>query len=239
MLDIDKIYCMNCLKGMKNLEDKSVDLILTDPPYNISFKSGMRRLSKIKYINDWDKNFDITPFFNEMKRILSKNGCMYIFGRWDSIFPEKPDGCLIWNKQDMGMGDLKFWSMSYEFIFIFKNGRSNFTFDKRPTGMLNFYKLQNFKNEEVDPGSKITKDYMKHPTQKPVSLIKHILKFHKFNVCLDPFIGSGTTAVACKQLQRHFLGFEIDQKYVNVANKRLEQTTLYKLYKSDLNDHLP
>jgi DNA modification methylase len=69
---------------------------------------------------------------------------------------------------------------------------------------------------------------MVHPTEKPLDLIKFIVDkcSDKFDVVFDPFLGSGTTAVAAKQLGRHYLGFELEKKYVDIANKRLKQEVL-------------
>ena len=73
------------------------------------------------------------------------------------------------------------------------------------------------------------KENWEHPTQKPVELCRWILEKYsnEGDTVLDPFMGSGTTAVACKQLQRNFIGFELSQKYVDIANRRLQQDTLF------------
>jgi site-specific DNA-methyltransferase (adenine-specific) len=202
---------------MREIPDKSIDLVITDPPYNISYESNHR---DIKFNNTWDTNFDIIPYFNEMERVLSSDGCIYMFGRWDSKLPKKPDGCLVWDKMDMGMGDLKFWSQSYEFIFIFKNGNAGFNFKKRPSGMLRYYKPQNFSQSSAGND---TLDMMIHPTQKPVDLISHIISYHTPNIILDPFIGSGTTAVAAVRMGHQFIGFEKEVSYFEKAQVRIKK----------------
>jgi len=226
MLEINKIHQGDCLELMKQIPTGSIDLIITDPPYNINYSSN--HTDNPMYNIKWDTGFDIMPCFDEIMRVMSPNAVLYLFGRWDSMLPIPPDGCLVWDKMDYGMGDLKFWSMSYEFIFIYKRGLAGFKYDKRPVGIIRIPKIQNFASEESIPTYRIGVGcFMKHPTQKPVELIRHILKLHDINTpVLDPFMGSGTTAVACKQLGKDFIGMEINQEYVDIANKRLCQMQL-------------
>ena len=129
-IEANNIYNVDCLKGMKSIENESVDLIITDPPYNIEYKSNHRQKNEFNGdTHDWDKDFDINPYFKEMWRVLRPGGVIYMFGRWDTIQDlriRKPNGCLIWDKTDHGMGDLTFWSMSYEFIYIFKKSMRHY-----------------------------------------------------------------------------------------------------------------
>ena len=226
MLEINKIHCMDCLEGMKQIPDNSIDLIVTDPPYNqgISTCYGTSKHKKPKKC-DWDKNFDIKPFFKEFKRIIKNNGMIYIFCNQHNMNDlPKSNLILVWDKKDYDVGDTRIWSCSHEFIKIYKFGIANFKYNKRPRGILRFNKVQNAASEEFKKG--IFRNCQEHPTQKPIALIRHIIKFHNVNLILDPFMGSGTTAVACKQLGRNFIGFEISQEYVDIANKRLAQENL-------------
>lgn len=124
---------------------------------------------------------------------------------------------IIWNKNNHGSGDLKgSYAPKYELILFGHKGRSLFR-DKRISDVIDFDKI---------PSKKL-----KHPTEKPLGLLKIFIEksSDKENVILDPFIGSGTTAVACKRLNRNFIGFEISQNYVDVANKRLAEIGEKKL----------
>lgn len=226
MLEINKIHEGDALNLLKMIPDNSIQLIITDPPYNIDYKSN--HTDDPMYDIKWDKGFDINPIFAEMRRIMSPDGVLYLFGRWDTKLPESPSGCLIWDKMDYGMGDLKFWSMSYEFIFIYKNGLAGFKYEKRPQGIIRIPKIQNFASTESIPTYRIGCGcFMDHPTQKPVELIRHIIKLHDVNTpILDPFMGSGTLAVACKQLGKDYIGIEINPEYIKIAEKRLNQDTL-------------
>jgi len=240
MLELNKIYNMDCLEGMKQIKDNSIPLIITDPPYNINYKSN-RSLDK-KYREriqktEWDINFDIKPFFNEMMRILKEDGVLYLFGRSDTYdqYPIKANNVLVWDKLDFGLGDLNWYSTSYEFIYVFRKnkGKANWCAKNRPEGIFRHYKVQNFNSEEGNPNLLINNQFMKHPTQKPIKLIRDIIKNHNINLILDPFMGSGTTAVASKQLNRNFIGFEISKDYCDIANKRLQQENLFTILETN------
>ena len=228
MLEINKIHHMDCLKGLKQIPDNSIDLVLTDPPYNINFESNHGKNFKV----DWDTNFVFNKYFNELWRVLKNDSLLIVFSRHDTYADYMkrgipiPTSMLIWNKKDYSMGDLKWFSTSYEIILIWKKGNPKLNSIKRPNGMLNFYKVQNSGAEEFKKGEFVNAHI--HPTQKPIRLIRYLTKIcsNENSLILDPFMGSGTTAVACKQLNRNFIGFELSQEYVDIANKRLAQENL-------------
>lgn len=128
MLELNKIYCMDCLEGMKQLPDKSVDLVLTDPPYNLNYRSnrGSKEYKeRVQTAQQWDNNFDVRPVLSEILRITKDNSYILIFGCEENISLMKELGCfqvLVWNKNHCGMGDLSDWGIGYEFIFYFKKG---------------------------------------------------------------------------------------------------------------------
>lgn len=216
---------MDCLEGMKLLDDKSVDLIVTDPPYGINYQSNRRnqKFNKIKMDDslDW-----IEDFIFESYRVLKSNSAFYCFTRWD-VYPTwkstienlefKIKNCLVWHKLESlgGMGDLEgSYISNYEFIIfatkgrkiLWKNGK------KRKYGI--------FRNTEINSPSKLI-----HPNQKPVSLIIEFINdaTNKGDIVLDPFMGSGTTALACIETNRNFIGFEIEKEYYEMANKRIKK----------------
>tara|TARA_Y100000310_G_scaffold343222_1_gene449865 strand:+ start:148 stop:783 length:636 start_codon:yes stop_codon:yes gene_type:complete len=200
---------MDSIEGIKKLKDESVDLILTDPPYGLS-KKGIS--------NDEDLRlyFEILP---ECYRVLKKDAFFITFFstkytpevfknnpfkyHWQIVL-YCPNGSVR-----SSIGYTKFMS-----VFVFKKGNPKI-------------KKQN-KDIFVDsPGRKVEplEGFIDHPTPKPTKFIKEILEmFSKPNdLVLDPFIGSGSTALACKDLDRNFIGFEIDKKYVDLAIKRLKR----------------
>ena len=120
---------------------------------------------------------------------------------------------IVWDKCRHTMGDLEAqYGKQYEFIIYANKGRAVFNEDvKRPVDIMRVEKVTG--NEQI------------HQNQKPVDLIAKILKIHskENDLVFDPFMGSGTTAVACHKLKRHYIGFELDKEYFDLANERLDK----------------
>jgi len=300
---------MDCLEGMKQLEDNSVDLIVIDPPYNIG-------------IDKWDKIDNYLEWMNcvcmELKRVLQKNGSLYIFGSKDFVAEIK---CIfsknnfnlvswnIWNKGTKAQNSTRSYADISEHCLFFVNNKSKdmikfgkYIKEQRKKLNLSLRKIGELCDEKWyhrgghlyfetglalptksqynqlskilqlnDDFNFLIEDYVfnvddirvkrdpkekrvfsnekqlmrniwysnnkletmigKHPTIKPLDLIKMIIKVssNKEDIILDCFMGSGTTAVACKQLGRNFIGFEISKKYCDIANKRLNQGNLLNI----------
>ena len=246
MLEINKIHCGDCLELMKEIEDKSVDCIIIDPPYNISKENDnrdrsklnspiMRRESPLKYdFGEWDnmerKDFlDFTKkWLKECCRVLKEDGSII------SFFNKEDISFLGWMAKDFGIRTRtimswhktnpvpSFRKVNYlsacEFAWIGSKGKfKTFNF-KQQKEMHNFFETPN----------KSSYGKTKHPTEKPESLISHLIEIHsnKEDIVLDCFMGSGTTAIACKQLKRNFIGIELSPEYCKIANKRLAQEIL-------------
>ena len=208
----------DCLDGMKKIPDSSVDLIVTDPPYGINYASDRvkdknRRLGGI--LND-DRPF--VDFIPDALRVLKDTGAMFVFTRWDvqRVFIDeilrssgRVKNIIIWDKGAHGMGDLKAaYGSRYESV-IYSPG-SKFTFPgRRPIDIISIPKV---------PPAKL-----RHPNEKPVELIEKLLQdaSQPGAIVLDPFMGSGTTAVACIKTCRNYIGFELDGKYHAVAQQRI------------------
>jgi len=329
MIEKNKIHCMDCLEGLKKLANDSVDVLLTDPPYNV--------------INmEWDIKIDWDELAKEIHRVLKVNGSIYIFGQFPMVcdvyvafskyFKFKQD--LVWYKNRGFSLVNTIYTKYHENILFFTKGseevlkkfgkyvklkrkEKNLTVEKlKPLiGMPNIYAKDDGRNidggfnffetgmtypkreyynkikkvlqlnndfdclfdrptfnfndikldgepytitrkaqklygqksnlgefKQVNNGKRNPKtvleykivqsgdEYVGHPTQKPIELLKYLLiaSSREKEVILDPFIGSGSTAVAAKQLNRDFIGFELSQKYINIANKRLAQNNLDK-----------
>jgi DNA modification methylase len=191
----------DCLEILPLFEPKSFDLVLTDPPYGIGEDGGKARTRGQKYANhekmNWDKSTPNIEVFDEMFRI--SNNQMIFGGNYFTDKGLKPSmGWIYWDKR-MG-GD-------------FSDGELIYTsFDK---ALKSITIPQNSVNRQ-------------HPTQKPVELIKWCVEFAlDAKAILDPFLGSGTTVVACKQLGRKCVGIELEKKYLDVAIERLRQEQLF------------
>lgn len=194
-----EIYCGDSLEIMKEIPDKSIDLVLTDPPYNVNFAK-------------WDNIKNYKEFASlllaEWKRISSRiaftPGLINV-GMWSSI--EYPKWILCWYKP-AAMKRSPFGFCNWDAVLFY--GKSLITH-----GYTDVIKAT-IKHEEID-----------HPSIKPLKLMTGILErtSKKGNTVLDPFLGSGTTLVACKELGRKGIGIEISQKYCDIAIQRLKNTT--------------
>lgn len=245
MLELNKIYNIDCLEGMKMLSNGSIDLIIADPPYNI----GGNKRSKIKHINGkhytrkekWDmftigeyKEF-IFNWINESKRVLKENGNILVFGNKDNIYEIgvtlkeldfKINNHIVWFKRNSPPNvTCRLLTHSCEHIIWAVNGESYWTFNYQIAKKLNGDKQQrDLYDIPMTPENE--KKFGRHPTQKPTELIKRlVLTFsNQDDLILDPFMGSGTTAVVCKKLNRNFIGFEINPEYCKIAEERLKMS---------------
>lgn len=214
--ELNRIYNEDCLEGMKRIPDGSVDMVLTDPPYGMAFQSGHR---KIKHkIMKGDQNLEwLDDFVDEIFRVSKNNTAHYMFCSFHHIdkFKQaiekkfKVKNILTWVKNNTSMGDLKGdFAPKTEFIIFFHKGRRLIN-GKRDPNVLEFKKTRN----EL------------HPTQKPVDMTEYLIgKFSdEGDLILDPFMGSGTTAIACLNTDRQYIGFELDKDYYNIAQDRIKK----------------
>lgn len=208
----------DCLEIMKGMADKSVDLVLTDPPYGMEYT---RHISNPKFGKiENDNNLDWLPIFlQETSRILKDSGSMYVFCSWHNIEVFKTEinkvftvrNMLIWDKEGMGMGDLETtYGGTYE-ICLFAN--------KTPQ------KLNGSRNRDVLKQQRTGNEL--HPTQKPVDLISFLIEksSNENDLILDPFAGSCTTLIACNQLNRRCICIEKEEDYVKICHERLGATS--------------
>ena len=207
---MNKIHNMDCLEFMKQVPDNYFDLVLTDPPYGMSFKSNHRTESHIKIANDDNSEVFVWSCG------IPVNHSRYVFCRWDNIgeAPTLPKSCITWVKNNWSMGDLKHEHGRQTEVLLFWNGENHEWPGKRPSDVIY---SQRTGNEE-------------HPTQKPIYLMEQIVNWTAGTV-VDPFMGSGSTGVACMNLKRKFIGIEIERKYFDIACERIEnsqrQTSLF------------
>ncbi len=248
MMEINKIYCGDCLEVVKDIDDKSIDMILCDLPYGTTACK-------------WDTIIPFEPLWEQYKRIIKDNSAIVLFGsepfssylrlsninwyRYDWIWDKvRPSGFQIakyvpmkrheiisifcdktpkWNPIKEKLNKIvkgRVCSKSDSSPLKYNDGIIREYTDKNPQSILVFYKQSD--------GSYV------HPTQKPVALFEYLIKTYtnKGELVLDNCIGSGTTAIACLKTNRNFIGIELEPKYVEIANKRIEdykqQLTLIK-----------
>lgn len=210
----NKIIQGDALEELKKLPDNSVDLILTDIPYGkVNRESnGLRNLDK----EDADIiNFDLDNLITGFCRI--SNGSVYVFcgteqvSRIRSKMVDKglSTRLIIWKKTNPS-------PMNGQYIWL--SGVECCIYGKHPKATFNEY----CKNTVLEYPSGRSTD---HPTEKPLEMFKYLIKVssNEGDLVLDPFIGSGTTAVACKQMNRNYLGIELNDEYVKLAKKRIKE----------------
>jgi len=181
-----------------------VDAVVTDPPYGMKFQSNFRLVKHEKIANDESPELAIEVI---KWAIENASHSVYAFGRWDNIYDyPKPKSLVTWVKNNWSMGDLEHeHARQTEVAFFYALQAHKFP-KQRPTDVIEWPRT----NNEF------------HPTEKPVGLMERFCNW-TIGTILDPFMGSGTTGVACMNLQRKFIGIEREQKYFDIACKRIEQ----------------
>lgn len=177
------------------------DAIITDPPYGMAFQSNFREEQHARIAND--DNEELLAWACS----LPANHSRYVFCRWDNLRGDvpKPKSCVTWVKNNWSMGDLEHEHARQTEIAMFWPGPKHFWPGKRPTDVVRAPRTGN----------------SEHPTEKPVYLMEQFIGWTAGTVC-DPFMGSGTTGVACANLQREFVGIEISPAYFDIACRRIE-----------------
>mgnify|MGYP001752443512 FL=1 len=217
-MEINKIYNEDCLEGIQKIASASIDTIITDPPYFI----GMTHNGKKGNYNDL---IIMKPFFDslfsEFSRVIKENGKVYIFCDWRTYAFYYPlllkhisvRNMLVWDKIS---GPGSSYAFTHELIL----------FAEKDTPYMkgsNIFRIPGF-----SAGAKKTNGEKLHPTQKPVEVIEKLItdSTKEGDLVLDCFMGSGTTAVAAKKLNRNFIGFEIQEKYITISENRLKQVEI-------------
>lgn len=205
---INRVFNENCLETMKRMPDKSIDLVLTDPPYGIGMdgKVGINGAGKAKEYQkkSWDKFTPNQEIFDEIIRI-SKNQIIFGANHFIDKIPYPSSCWIVWDKDNKES--------------FFADGELAWTSFKTA---VRFYKFRWHGMLQQDMANK---EERHHPTQKPVELFKMILRDYAvkndYKTIYDPFMGSGTTALACKSLGLNYIGSELDKDYFEIIQKRL------------------
>lgn len=215
------IYHGDCREVLPTLTEK-VDLVLTDPPYGIGYSTGRRHYgirSNTRLVAD----LLVSPLLNDtadaVSPLLNDTAAMYWFAapkqldivlpimrRWDVT------NVLVWDKGNCAAGDLTTtYGQQWEAIVYARKMRVPMVGGRD--------------RDVIRIGRGNTAQYL-HPTQKPTELMRYLIGRHNPELVLDPFMGSGTTLVAAKQLNRRAIGIEIEERYAEIAARRLSQEVL-------------
>ncbi|MBM3702896.1 MAG: hypothetical protein FJW63_07925 [Actinobacteria bacterium] len=243
---VNKIICGDAVEVLKTLPNESMDLVLTDPPYKISIEGNKIQRTYAHYnwkrrsdigldFGKWDRNWEsnkeyfewVALWFAECHRVMKIGAWIYVFfdkqktGLFDLMLAPtlgfKSRCIYVWVKTNPVPSFRKVnWNSGTEHIWVGSKGNS---------------KLKNFKDQKymanyfLSPNASAYKE-TEHPTEKPKKLLQHLIEVNsnKDDIILDPFIGSGTTAVACKELGRNYIGIDLSPDYCAMAEKRLQNT---------------
>lgn len=222
----------DCMDYLKQIPDNSIDLILTDPPYNIAqYSTGNIDLPGRTALNNDLAAWDLPPIepaalLEDFKRIIKPDGNIFVFtsynliGKWHEAFDSEFDTFqfFVWHKTNPAPKIFKNGFLnSCEMIACMWNKGHKWNFSTQ-NEMHNFFESPICMRPErlSDP---------KHPAQKPVKLLEHIIKIasNEGDVIFDPFMGVGSTGVAALKNNRKFIGIEIEQDYFAAAERRLSE----------------
>ncbi len=236
-LELNQIYCEDCLSFMKKIPSNSIDLVIADPPFGYTIVRNewdyiLNRKDYLRFSLQW---------MQEMVRIMNEKASAYIFSGIEyaaetRLFLTRPKYCnlkllnwIIW-KFDLGYHPKYHYKMRTNHIF-FVSKTDNWIFNADQVRI-----LVNPKDKRHNPNGQIpcdvwefseprknSKEYANHEAQKPLLMIERMVvaSSNRGDLVFDPFIGSGTTAVVAKKLGRNFLGCDINQGYIDIANQRL------------------
>ena len=215
-IELNKIYNEDCLEGMRRIPDGIVDLVVTDPPYCIGTTSNGKKGS-------WSDNNLIRPFFDayfkELKRVLKDESDIYINTDWRTypfLYPIMQEyfvirNLIVWDYEWIKAGS--HYRFSHEFIIYASKGNARRKFSASERDVWRIRPINFTSTEQL------------HNSQKPLELVRKMIlnSSSEGDTVLDTFLGSGTTIIACEELKRNFIGFEIDKAYYDISNKRLKE----------------
>lgn len=226
MIELDKIYNEDCLVGMKQIPDGTIDLCVTDPPYELTeggccggLEINFNSVSKEKMRKN--EMFEIPPFEDWMREVYRtlKNGTHFYCMTNDKNLKDmiiaaesvgfKEVNILVWSKYMHT--PLAFYMKNIEFVILFRKGSA-----RKINHPGDFALIEGIRGVF---GDKI------HPSEKPVPLFQKFVEnsTNEGDVVLEPFMGCGTLARACHRSKRHFIGFELNKEYYDKACRRIKE----------------
>lgn len=230
---LDKIVLGNCIEMMDALEDESIDHVFTDPPFAIEFgkNNGAYARKEDKVIDGYieikqEDYYDFSvQWLKQIYRVLKNTGSAFVVSGWtnvaDVIKAAESVGFfilnhLIWKYQFGVFTKRKFVTSHYHILFLIKD-KKNYKFNKHEHYPEDVFEIK----REYWPSK------LKTPNKLPFALYEKLLPYttEDNDIILDPFMGSGSTAIAARRMGRHFIGFEIVPDYVKFALERLDKTS--------------
>lgn len=248
MMEINRTYNGDCTIIMGDFPDESADLILCDPPYQIGYIDMIAQQSyknrgldkKVKPIkNDSEGAIDWGVFFSESYRILKPNKMLYMCCRLDMVInisefirrsKFKYGHDFVWQKGDMGYGNLNIMGTTHELIIALSKG------NPEKSHPIHINDLLKKRTPAFYYGKLLKGEYYGHSTQKPVGMMSYIIqnRTDEGDLVLDPFAGVGSTLVAAKLLNRNYIGIELDKEHCHKIDERLNDRRHLDLYRDML-----
>ena len=225
MLELNRIYNCDCVEGMKKMPDKSIDLVVTDPPYLIETSgAGIYKQADKQYVkelNDIKYGFS-TDVLDELCRVMKHINC-YFFCSQKQIMPlldyfvrgKKCNWNLIsWHKTNPVPACGNKYLTDTEFVLFF-----------REKGVKIYGSFDTKRTWYATPLNQSDKKLYGHPTCKPLDIVQNFItnSSQEGELVFDPFIGSGTTAIAAIKEKRHFIGMELNKEYFDIAEDRIKK----------------
>jgi site-specific DNA-methyltransferase (adenine-specific) len=246
---LNKIYKHDAIEAMRRLPNNCIHLCVTDPPYIMNKTSGSATSCGMKekwqgMLKAGDKTANIKnqiefkDWLPELYRIMKEQSHFYVFVNDKNVQDMLNEATkvgfrlhniLVWKKNNKTPN--KYYMKNCEFIIFFRKGKSFYINDKGSSqyqdvdyGELDYVAEDELWEEQVLKINNINGKDKLHPTQKPVELLEKLIlnSSKEGDIILDPFMGSGSTAVACINTNRQYIGFEIDEKYIKICNKRID-----------------
>ena len=227
---LNVIYNQDCLQGFQKIKNGSAHLVLTDPPFAIEFQKvgsqyNRKQENVLQGYNEIKQEhyFEFTKqWLGECKRVLSSNGSMFLVSGWSNLrdilnavqeVGFETINHLIWKYQFGVFTKKKFVSSHYHILFLVKD-KKNYTFNK----------IDHYPEDVLYIKREYWANKVKTPTRLPEELVSKLIAYgsNQGDVVLDPFMGSGTTAVCAKKANRYYLGFEVVKDYYEFAKKRVK-----------------
>ena len=228
-MDNIELWKGDCLELMKNIDNESIDLVITDPPYKLNKTTGS--MTSSAKVDKWqgnlragDKTANITnviqfsEWLSEVYRVLKENSHCYVWVNDKNLVDlcneaEKVGfrlhNILVWKKNNCTPN--RWYMKNCEFIVFLHKGKS--------FPIKNLGDAQLFECDNINGKDKL------HPTQKPITCLERLIlnSSNELDTVLDPFMGSGSTGIACINTNRNFIGIELDNTYFEIAKKRIEE----------------
>ena len=217
MLELNRLYLMDCMEGMKQFPDKYFELAIVDPPYGIGMDGQKESICKNPKHNrklhekkDWDNSIPSKEYFKELERV-SKNQIIWGANYFVKHLEKGTKGWIVWDKGQHGL-TMSDCELAYSSFNV-------------PTRVVVINRVELLKDSTI------------HPTQKPIKLYKWLLKNYAKpgDKILDTHVGSASSLIACYDMGFEYIGFEIDKDYYEAAQERMrihmQQQTIFELLK--------